>query len=73
MNKIKIALIEKADFIKKAEISDLDKQILLNAYYDMYKNMIHIKKDNSIIALSNNKYYNSAVQDISYKSKKTIN
>ena len=55
MENIKSIFKEKVKFIKNANISELDKQILLNEYYNMYKNLIYVEKDKTILIVNSNK------------------
>ena len=55
MENIKSIFKVKVKFIKNANISELDKQILLNEYYNMYKNLIYVEKDKTILIVNSNK------------------
>jgi len=75
MNEIKRLFYEKINFINNANITDLDKKILLDKYNKYYKNLIYLKKDNEIIPMNTfHKYYsvNSQSKMIQHNNTKYI-
>ena len=59
-NKVYELYQQKLKDIEKADITDLDKQILAKEYKKLVKNILYVKKDNSIIPLTNINYYSKS-------------